>query len=167
VVPKASLHSRKSGQLWRLHAAFDLPHERFSDFELTDQSGGERIDRIKVVAGEIRIGDRGYLQPDRIDHVLEAGGDIIVRAAWNGARWLGKDGEAQPFDLIGELRKADALGRLDMPIKVARNEGDWPCVWSPSRSRPRPAPLPAARPAKTPSGTATPSCARHSPPATG
>ena len=124
VVPKASLHSRKSGQLWRLHAAFDLPHERFSDFELTDQSGGERIDRIKVVAGEIRIGDRGYMQPDRIGHVLEAGGEIIVRAAWNGAHWLEKDGEAQPLDLIGELRKADALGRLDMSIRVARNEGE-------------------------------------------
>jgi hypothetical protein len=43
--------------------AFDLPSERFGSFELTDEKGGERLDRIPIVRGEIRIGDRAYLQP--------------------------------------------------------------------------------------------------------
>ena len=47
------------------------PHEGFGHFELTDEHGGEQLDRIPVVAGEIRIGDRAYLQPDRIAAVLE------------------------------------------------------------------------------------------------
>ena len=41
-----------------------------------------------VVEGEIRIGDRAYLQPDRIGEILEAGADIVVRAGWKNARWL-------------------------------------------------------------------------------
>jgi hypothetical protein len=32
------------------------------------------------VRGEIRIGDRAYLQPDRIGEVIDAGADIVVRA---------------------------------------------------------------------------------------
>lgn len=121
VVPQGGLRARKSGKLWRIHAAFDLPHERFSHFELTDQSGGERIDRIPVVAGEIRIGDRAHLQPDRIARVLEASADILVRAAWNGARWL--DPQRRSFDLIGALHAADQAELIDQTIFVGRNEG--------------------------------------------
>jgi hypothetical protein len=87
-VPKAGPGARKDNQLWRIHSAFDLPRERFGHFELTDQQGGETLDRIPVVKGEIRIGDRAYLQPDRMGVILDAKADFIVRAGWNGARWL-------------------------------------------------------------------------------
>src|SRR6266850_1808457 len=49
----------------------DLSQERFGHFELTDQQAGETLDRIPVVAGEIRLGDRAYLQPDRMATVIE------------------------------------------------------------------------------------------------
>src|ERR1700722_220106 len=62
-VTKAGPEARKKNRLWRVHAAFDLPTERFGCFELTDQHGGEQLDRIPVVKGEIRIGDRVYMQP--------------------------------------------------------------------------------------------------------
>ena len=47
---------------WRFRSA----SERFGHFELTDEKGGETLDRIPAVKGEIRIADRAYLQPDRI-----------------------------------------------------------------------------------------------------
>ncbi|MGH6848655.1 MAG: hypothetical protein ACREC0_14845 [Methylocella sp.] len=56
--PAAKLQNK----LWRIHSAFDLQSERFGFFELTDQQGGETLDRIPVVKGEIRIADRAYLQ---------------------------------------------------------------------------------------------------------
>ncbi len=68
------------------------------------KQAGERLDRIPVVKGEIRIADRAYLQPDRIAPVLAAGADILVRAGWKNARWLDADGE--PVDLLAELRRA-------------------------------------------------------------
>jgi hypothetical protein len=120
-VPKAGAAAKQKSQLWRVHSAFDLPHERFGHFELTDQQEGETFDRIPVVKGEIRIGDRAYLQPDRIAFVLDAGADIVVRAGWKGARWLDADGN--PVDLCTGLRKATARGLIDQPIWIARKHG--------------------------------------------
>ncbi len=38
--------------LWQLHCAFDLPSERFSHFELTDESEGERLDAFRWSKGK-------------------------------------------------------------------------------------------------------------------
>src|SRR5580704_13713573 len=103
-VPKKGLAARKKNELWRIHSAFDLPQERFGHFELTDQQAGETLDRIPVVTGEIRLGDRAYLQPDRMAVLLEGGADFVIRAGWKSARWL--DAEGCPLDLIAELRAA-------------------------------------------------------------
>lgn len=86
-VPKAGQKAKVGNGLWRLHCAFDLPSERFSHFELTDESEGERLDRIPVVKGEIRLADRAYISAERIAAVIDAGGDIVVRAGWKNARW--------------------------------------------------------------------------------
>jgi hypothetical protein len=118
-VTKPGPEAKKTNKLWRVHAAFDLPAERFGHFELTDEHGGERVDRIPVVAGEIRIGDRIYLQPDRIATVLDAGGDVVVRAGWRNARWL--DQQDEPLDLLAILSRAGE--RLDRAVKIGRKSG--------------------------------------------
>jgi hypothetical protein len=118
-VQKPGPDARKSNGLWRIHAAFDLPAERFGHFELTDEHGGEQIDRIPVVKGEIRLADRVYLQPDRIACVIEAGGDVVVRAGWRNARWLDQDGA--PFNMAKELARSD--NQIDRPIWIGRNRG--------------------------------------------
>ena len=107
-VPKAGALAKTQNKLWRIHSAFDLPSERFGFFELTDEKGGERLDRTPVVEGEIRIGDRAYLQPGRMGDILDAGADIVVRAGWKNARWLGPAGE--PVDLLAVLRKGTCVG---------------------------------------------------------
>jgi hypothetical protein len=120
-VPKKGAAARKQNQLWRIHSAFDLPGERFGHFELTDEKGGERLDRIPVVRGEIRIVDRAYLQPDRMAAVLDEGGDIVVRAGWKNARWL--DAEGVPVDLLALFRQAGERGLIDQPIWIGRKRG--------------------------------------------
>ena len=120
-VPQAGPAARKHSKLWRIHSAFDLPHERFGHFELTDQQAGETLDRIPVVKGEIRIGDRAYLQPDRMAVVLDAGADVLIRAGWKSASWL--DAEGHPVDLIAVLRKRAACGLIDRPIFIGRKHG--------------------------------------------
>ena len=109
--PQAKTHNR----LWRIHAAFDLPVERFGCFELTDEHGGEQLDRIAVVKGEIRIGDRAYSQPARIANVLDQGGDVVVRTGWRNLRWL--DASQKPVDLHQMLGEAGE--RVDRPIWIA------------------------------------------------
>jgi len=120
-VPKAGAAAKRGNKLWRIHSAFDLPAERFGFFELTDEHGGETLDRIPFVRGEIRIADRAYLQPDRIADALEAGADIVVRAGWKNARWL--DGNGKPVDLLAEFRKASDCGIIDRPIWIGRKSG--------------------------------------------
>lgn len=120
-VPKAGPAARKKNELWRIHSAFDLPHERFGHFELTDQRTGETLDRIPVVKGEIRLADRAYLQPDRMAVLRDAGADFVIRAGWKSARWLDADGQA--LDLIAELRNAATRGLLDRPVLIKRRHG--------------------------------------------
>lgn len=119
-VPKFGSEARSGNGVWRLHCAFDLPSERFSFFELTDEKGSEQFDRVPVVAGEIRIGDRGYMHADRLAAVHAAGGDLIVRTGWKSARWLDADGK--PVDLIAALDAAKATGVLDTEMFVARKK---------------------------------------------
>lgn len=118
-VPHAGASGREAGKLWRIHSAFDLPGERFGHFELTDEHGGERLDRIPVVAGEIRLADRAYLQPDRIAAVVTAGADVVIRAGWKNARWLDADGNT--IDVLAQL--AQAQDAIDRPIWIARKGG--------------------------------------------
>jgi hypothetical protein len=120
-VPKAGPGARKNNELWRIHSAFDLPHERFGHFALTDQQSGETLDRIPVIKGEIRLADRAHLQPDRMAAVLEDGADFVIRAGWKSARWL--DAEGLPFDLIAAFRQAAARGLIDRPIWIKRKGG--------------------------------------------
>jgi hypothetical protein len=119
-VPKKGADARTKNELWRIHSAFDLPQERFGHFELTDQQAGERLDRIPVVAGEIRLGDRAYLQPDRMASVIDGGADVVIR--WKSACWLDSKGDA--LDLVAELRKAAARGLIDRPIWIKRKSGE-------------------------------------------
>ena len=120
-VAKAGVENRKRARLWRIHSAFDLPAERFGMFELTDEKGGERVDRIPAAAGEIRIADRAFLQPDRMACVLDAGADLIIRAGWRNARWL--DENTEPVDMIALLRSAAGAGLIDQPIWLGRKTG--------------------------------------------
>jgi len=121
-VPKAGRNARCNGRLWRIHAVLDLPSERFSRFDLTDEKAPEMLDKCDVVPGEIRVADRGYMRAHRIAAALAAGGDIIVRAGWKQARWLDADGT--PLDMMALLRAAEATGRIDRPIGIASGSGN-------------------------------------------
>jgi hypothetical protein len=48
------------GTDWRVHGVYDLDAGGFGHLELTDNHGGEALDRGVGVEGEIRIADRGY-----------------------------------------------------------------------------------------------------------
>lgn len=123
VVPKAGAAARGGNGVWRVHSAFDLPAERFSFFALSDERGGERLDRVAVEPGEIRIADRAHMQPERIAAVLAAGGDVVGRCGWRNAAW--RDAAGAPFDIVVALRENAERGLIDRPIGIARR-GDAP-----------------------------------------
>lgn len=122
-VPKAGTAARRRNGVWRIHSAFDLPGGRFGFFELTDQREAEALDRIPVVAGEIRLADRAYLKPERLAAVRAAGGDVVVRTGWKSTRWFDRDGRS--FDLIALLR-ARRGNLIDKPIRLAHGDDGLP-----------------------------------------
>ena len=126
VVCKAGKAARENGRVWRIHAGFDLPHngrcERFSAFELTDEKEAERIERLAVIPGEIRIGDAVHCKPDGLAQVIAAGADVVVRASWQGARWLDKPtrlGDGVSLDLVLALVR-NTSGLIDQPVWLGR-----------------------------------------------
>lgn len=68
-----------TGTDWRIHYAIDLTTLQCDFFELTDVRGGETWRRFPVKRGDIWMGDRGYSNGNGVRHVVDAGGDVIVR----------------------------------------------------------------------------------------
>jgi hypothetical protein len=117
-VAKAGRNAQGTNGLWRIHACFELPAERFDFLELTDEKGGERLDRVPVVGGELRMADAAFLQVDQIGEVMQQGADVLVRGSWRHARWLAASGA--PIDLLAELRKVESTGHLDRTLWLGR-----------------------------------------------
>lgn len=102
-------------RVWRLHLCYDPGRARIVDAVITTTKQGERLDRLAVIPNEIRLGDRGFPQPDGIRNTLDEGADVLVRLTWNSLQ-MTADGE--PIDWLELFRQAGAQGTLDMPVRV-------------------------------------------------
>jgi hypothetical protein len=111
---------------WRLHLCYDPNLARITDAAITTLKEGERLDRLAVTPGEIRLGDRGYPHPDAIKDTLEAGADVVLRLTWNSLQLRHADG--QPLDWVRLFEQANAQGALDLAVRVhkARSQ-EKPC----------------------------------------
>ena len=101
-----------AGTDWRVHAVYDLAGGRFAHLELTDGHGGEALDRGELVAGELRVCDRGFCNGPAFGRYLRqsaaVGADFIVRMRWRGLKLWTAAGRA--FDLFGLLVDIAAPG---------------------------------------------------------
>lgn len=69
-----------TGSDWKLHYAVNLADLQCDFFQLSDiRHGGETFLRVPIRRGDIMMGDRVYAAPPGVWHVIEAGGDVIVR----------------------------------------------------------------------------------------
>jgi hypothetical protein len=93
---------------WRLHYSYDPRAGRTSDCQLTTAREGEHLRRVKVAPGEIWLGDRNYAKGDGLHHVMQAGGDFVVRISWNSLSL--QTAREQPFDLA---RRLERLGKAE------------------------------------------------------
>jgi Transposase DDE domain len=111
---------------WRLHLCYDPSLARITDAAITTLKEGERLDRLAVTPGEIRLGDRGFPHPDGIKNTVAAGADVLVRLTWNSLQLRHVDGQA--LDWLGLFGQANTQGSLDLPIRVHKAHSQWePC----------------------------------------
>ncbi len=100
---------------WRLHLCYDPSRARIVDAVITTTREGERLDRLAMVPGEIRLGDRGVPQPDGLRNTLAAGADVLVRLTWNS---LQMTTAGKPIDWLRLFEMASKQGSLDIPVQV-------------------------------------------------
>jgi hypothetical protein len=94
--------SGSSGTDWRLHYVLCLPSLVCDFAEVTDAQGGESYTRVPVQPGDVILGDRGYCHRAGVAHVIEHGGDVVVRLNSNSFPLL--DAEGMAFDLLAAMR---------------------------------------------------------------
>jgi hypothetical protein len=95
-----------TGTDWRVHYVLRLPSLECDLFEVTDPSGGETYKRLPVTPGDVILGDRGYCHREGVAHVVDAGGDVIVRLNASSFPLLHPSGAA--LELLPLLRTLDA-----------------------------------------------------------
>lgn len=106
---------------WRLHLCYDPAAGRLCDAAITPLRQGERLDRLSVTPGEVRVADRGFAQPDGVKAVLDAGGDVLVRLTWNSVRLETPEGAA--LDWMALFAAAARAGTVDRPVRLCKARG--------------------------------------------
>jgi len=116
------------GTDWRVHGVYDLGCGGFTHLELTDAHGGEALDRGLPVAGEIRLGDRGFANAQAWQRYCAAANgqaDYIVRMRWNTVRLV--DAAADPLDLVKLLQALPAATEThDIAVRVQSGQHQTP-----------------------------------------
>ena len=106
---------------WRLHYSYDPRSGRTVDCELTTAAVGEHLRRLRVVAGDIWLGDRNYAKGEGLHHVVQAGADFVVRISWNSLALRTAGG--QPFDLADRLKRLSKAQRAEWRAQAHTPDG--------------------------------------------
>jgi len=112
-----------TGTDWRVHLRMDLAERRIEEVQVTDDSGGERLDRYTITPGDILVGDRGYATNKGIAHVLEKGGHVLIRSRWTLALQTATGSRLDILSLL-ETLSPDEIG--DWPLQLDYRKKSYP-----------------------------------------
>jgi hypothetical protein len=92
-----------TGSTWRLHYMIDMSTLACEQLQVTLPEQGETLTRFDVQAGDILMADRGLANRRGIRHVVERGGDVVVRA--NMVSVPLEDDQGRAVSLLPQLRQ--------------------------------------------------------------
>lgn len=104
-----------TGTAWRIHYSIRLPELVFDHYELTDDTGGEKLGRFHFRKDELILADRGYSHRAGAAKVLEGGAALLLR--WNPATFPVQAQNGKEFDLLGQLRRLPRRGAGEWPVQ--------------------------------------------------
>lgn len=64
---------------WRLHYALDIGTLACHEIQITNGKVGESLTRFTIQKDDVIVADRGFANLRGVNHVLDQGGDIVVR----------------------------------------------------------------------------------------
>src|SRR5882724_5363510 len=102
----------------RIHTKLRVADVSLASVEVTDETGGETFCKFAWEPGELAVGDRAYFTPRGIQHVLEAGADVLVRYRLGGVELQDASGHAiDVLDTVSHLNVGETLD-IDVAAKL-------------------------------------------------
>lgn len=109
-----------TGTTWRLHYSIVLPTLQCNEVHLTSPKIGESFQRYLVQPGDLFLGDRGYARREAIFHVLQGGGQVLVRTNLVNLPFVVAPGV--PFPLLEQLRTLAGTELGDWEVYVPHDD---------------------------------------------
>jgi len=109
-----------TGTTWRLHYSIVLPTLQCNEVHVTSPKTGESFQRYLVQPGDLFLGDRGYARREGIFHVLQGGGQVLVRTNLANLPLVVQPGV--PFPLLEHLRTITGTELGDWEVYVPHDK---------------------------------------------
>lgn len=101
----------------RIHTKLRVADVSLVDVQVTDEFVGESLRNFSWKPGELAVGDRAYFSPIGIQHVLDAGADVLVRYRLGGMALLDENGE--PLDVLELVSGLEVGEQMDLDVRAA------------------------------------------------
>lgn len=110
-----------TGSEWRIHYSLQLKPLRCDYFKVTDNHVGETFKLIPIEKGDLIIGDRAYGNARGVAHVVDNGGEALVRMKIISFVLRSADGKR--FQLLSRLKKLRVGCVGEWPVLVVGDNG--------------------------------------------
>ena len=98
----------------RIHTKLRVADVSIASAEVTDVTGGESFCRFAWAVDELAVGDRAYFTPRGIEHVLDAGADVLVRYRLGGVEL--QDARGAVIDVLDAVSHLCVDETLDLDV---------------------------------------------------
>jgi hypothetical protein len=105
-----------TGSTWRIHYSIGLPSLQCDEVYVTSPKTGESFKQFKVHPGDLFLGDRNFGRRPDIRHVVQGGGQVLVRINLTNLPLVDKNGAS--FPLMDHLRTLKKTGLGDWDVWV-------------------------------------------------
>ena len=107
--------------VWRLHYTMDIDTLSCQEMQITSTRVGESLTRFAVRQGDVIIADRGFANRRGVNHILDHGGDVLVRM--NLCSLPLQDEHGAPFVQLPNLRTLQAGQTGEWPATLQGTKG--------------------------------------------
>lgn len=107
--------------VWRLHYTMDIDTLSCQEMQITSTRVGESLTRFAVRPGDVIIADRCFANRRGVNHILDHGGDVLVRM--NLCSLPLQDEHGAPFVQLPNLRTLQAGQTGEWPATLQGTKG--------------------------------------------
>lgn len=104
-----------TGTDWRIHYSIRIPELICDHYELTSNTGGEKLGRFDFGPRDLILADRGYSHRAGAAKVLDGGAALLIR--WNPNSFPVTRPRGDNFKLMQHLRHLPTRGAREWPVQ--------------------------------------------------